>query len=130
MEWAIAVFVGLSVAIGLAAWRTLTLFHVSIRHGDVLVVYGRIPGPLLTELRDIARIAKIEHGTIKAVKDGGEASIVCVGLDESSAQRVRNVCGPYPIAKLRHARAIVDPTLGQRLGIAWLAWREKRYRKH
>jgi hypothetical protein len=114
------------VLAGLAMWRTLTLFHVSVRDGELLVVYGRIPAALLSELEEIVHLDRIANGTIKAVKEGGEARIVCSGeIGERTAQRVRNVCGPFPIAKLRRARPIANPTLGQRLGIEWLAWRQK-----
>jgi hypothetical protein len=126
MLWVVALVAVVVLTAGAALWRSLTLFHVSIRGGEALVVYGRIPITLLSELREVARLAKIERATIKAVKDNGEARIVCTGLDPSAAQRVRNVCGAFPIAKLRNARPIESPTLGQRLGIAWLAWHQRR----
>ena len=109
------------------SWRTLTIFHLSVRGREVLVVRGRIPPPLLDEIREIARIKRTLRGTIRAVKDGGLARIACSGgIDPDTEQRLRNVLGRFPIAKLRSARPIANPTLGQRLGIEWLAWRSKR----
>lgn len=128
MSWGLALVVLVVVVVlaGTALWRSLTLFYVSIRDGEVLLVHGRIPIPLLAELRETARREWIIRATVKAVKDGGEARIVCEGLVPAAAQRVRNLCGPFPIGKLRHARPIERPTLGQRLGIEWLAWMQNR----
>ncbi len=111
MEPIAEVMIVLAVAgfaiVGLALWRTLTLFHLSIRKGQVLAVRGRIPPVLLNEIREIVRISKVESGTIRVVKDGGDARLVCSDeIDESTKQRIRNVLGQFPIAKLRHAPRI------------------------
>jgi hypothetical protein len=35
---------------------------------------------------------------------------------------MRNVFALYPASQLRQAPAIAQPTLGQLMGVAWLAW--------
>jgi uncharacterized protein DUF3634 len=96
------------------------LFLISIRNGQVLVVRGRVPPGYLTDVRAIVR--GVPHGEIRAVKDAGHARIVASGVDERVLQRLRNAFSVYPAARLRAAPPIARPTLGQLLGIAWLAW--------
>jgi len=43
-------------------------------------------------------------------------------IDEGRAQRLKNCFRLYPISMLRSAPIVGRPTLGQVLGIAWLAW--------
>ena len=47
----------------------------------------------------------------------------CSGdIDEGREQRMRNAFMLYPATKLRQAPAVKEPSLGQVLGVAWLAW--------
>ena len=65
----------------------------------------------------------VARATIRAVRGNHGARLLCGGaIDEGRAQRLRNVFGIYPIARLQAAAPIRQPTLGQWLGIAWLAW--------
>jgi hypothetical protein len=102
----IAIVLGCLAIIGIVAitlWRTLTLFELGIKGGRVELVRGGIPPALLTEIREIVRIGEIERGTIRVVKDAGEARVVCSPeIDDATIQRIRNVMGRFPIAKLRH----------------------------
>ncbi len=43
-------------------------------------------------------------------------------MDEGRLQRLRNAFALFPTSKLRAAASVARPTLGQVLGIAWLAW--------
>jgi hypothetical protein len=57
------------------------------------------------------------------MKSEGGGRLVCSGdLGDDQKQQLRNVFSLYPIAQLRHAPLIPKPSLGQLLGIAWLAW--------
>ncbi|HWL89020.1 MAG TPA: DUF3634 family protein [Polyangiaceae bacterium] len=118
----------LLVVVTLFLWyvaRKNEFFRVSIRKGRVLVVRGRIPTGYLDALRDIAR--GVEHGTVRAVKDAGQAQLlVSPSIDAVTAQRMRNTFSLYPTVKLRAAPRIARPNLGQVLGLAWLAWRLER----
>jgi hypothetical protein len=103
-------------------WHGNELFCVSVRDGRVLVLRGRIPAGLLSDIRDVVERPAVARATIRAMKDSGSARLTVSGMDEGRAQRLRNVFGLYPISRLRAAPALAKPTLGQLLGIAWLAW--------
>lgn len=116
----------LAVAAVLGLWwftRQADLFCLSVRKGRVLVVRGRTPPGFLREVRAIVARESTSSGTIRAVKtENGGRLVVSGGIDERTAQRLRNLFALYPSAQLRHAPAIQKPTLGQLVGVAWLAW--------
>ena len=122
MLLAVVVLLGL----GLLLWasRARELFCLSVRAGRVLVVRGRIPPAVLAAIRDVvAAPPAVEDATLRAVLEENGARLVVTGtIDEGRAQRLRNVFGIFPVAKLRAAPPTNDRTLGQFLGIAWLAW--------
>jgi hypothetical protein len=103
--------------------RFATMFRISVRNGHVLVLSGGVPARLLQDIRVIVKQAGVERGTITATKGERGARLSCSGgIDERTEQRLRNVFALCTIAQLRHAPAIARPTLGQLLGVAWLAW--------
>ncbi len=103
--------------------RQSELFCLSVREGRVLVVRGRAPGGFVAEARAIVGRSSTMRGTIRAVKsDRGGRLTVSGGIDAATAQRLRNLFSLYPAAQLRHAPVIERPSLGQLLGVAWLAW--------
>jgi hypothetical protein len=105
------------------AARARELFCLSVRDGRVLVVRGRIPAGLLSDIRDVVKRPAVSRATIRAVKQEDSARLAVSGaVDEDRAQRLRNIFHLYSISKLRAAPAVSKPTLGQLLGIAWLAW--------
>ncbi|UQA60944.1 DUF3634 family protein [Polyangium aurulentum] len=117
--------VGAAAFVLFALWmlaRGNELFHVSARDGRVLLVRGRIPPSLLTGFGEIVQRAGVRRATIRAVKEGGGARLVASGVDENTAQRLRNAFGVHPIQRLRTAPFAGDRNLGQVLGFAWLAW--------
>lgn len=124
MSFALAAVIGLS-AFALFAWlsRQSTMFVLSVRDGRVLVVRGGVPTGFLSEARDVIGRARIRSGTIRAQKTENACRLTFSGaIDEGTQQRLRNVFGRFPAAQLRHAPRIKNPTLGQILGVAWLAW--------
>jgi hypothetical protein len=105
------------------AGRARELFVLSVRDGRVLVVRGRVPQGYLSDVRGIVANPPVRRATIRANKDADHARLSVSGdLDEARVQRLRNTFGIRPIAQLRTAPLIHQPTLGQVLGIAWLAW--------
>lgn len=98
------------------------LFKLSIKDGELLVVSGRVPVRFLQDVRDVVRDEKLTHGTISAVAREHGAGLTFWGIPEGPQQRMRNAFRLYPVADLRHAPPIDKPTLGQLLGITWLAW--------
>lgn len=112
---ALLVFFGLS--------RANELFCVSIRDGQALVVRGAVPPKLWRELTEVVQRAGVQRATIRGVKRGGSGGLVCEGLDRDTAQRLRNAMGSAGLASLKLGGGERGPrNLGQRLGIAWLAW--------
>jgi hypothetical protein len=109
--------------------RLNELFLLSVRNGKVIVVRGRVPPGFLRDVRMIVR--GVPKATIRGVKSEGHARITGSGLDDRVLQRLRNAFGHHPVSRLRAAPPIARPTLGQVLGIAWLAWMlESSFRKN
>jgi hypothetical protein len=103
--------------------RARELFCVSVRDGQVLVVRGRVPGGLLSDIRDVVSKPVVRRATIRAEKqEHGARLSVSGGIDEGREQRLRNIFRLYPLSNLRAAPEVAQPTLGQALGIGWLAW--------
>ena len=86
--------------------------------------------PLLRAIREIVGSQPaVARATIKAVRGEHGARLTARGaIDEGRIQRLRNAFGLFPTAKLRSAAPIARPSLGQVLGIAWLAWMLDRSR--
>ncbi|MFK7985567.1 MAG: DUF3634 family protein [Sandaracinaceae bacterium] len=113
-------------AIGyLVVSRMNEIFCVSIRDGQCLVVRGHVSPALWRELTAVVRLARVDRGTVRAIKDGGRPRLVTRGLDEGTTQRLRNAFGSagFGGAKASAPRpGGASRNLGQLLGFAWLAW--------
>ena len=121
MTLAAVVLVGLAVLVW--ASRAREIFMVSVRDGRVLVVRGRVAGTLLSAIRDVVAEPPVRRATLRAVREENGARLIVTGaIDDGRAQRLRNVFGITPLAKLRAAPPVSQRSLGQFLGIAWLAW--------
>ena len=127
MPW---VIVAVVAAVVFFAWRSAEIFCVSVRNGRALVVRGRVPPALLRAIREIVGSQpEVSRATIRASRGEHGARLTASGaIDEGRLQRLRNAFGLYPTSKLRAAPPIARPTLGQLLGIAWLAWMLDRRR--
>ena len=119
--WIVLVLVGLGVA-WLVLERMREIFCVSIRDGRCLVVRGRVSASLLAGIADVAQRSGVRRGTVRAMKGEHHARLAFHGIDDGTAQRLRNVFGHHPVQKLRAAPAMTKRNLGQMLGVAWLAW--------
>lgn len=118
----IAFFVVVLVVLYLVFVRGNEIFFVSIRDGRALLVRGRIPPSLLSQLADVARRAQVQRGSVTAYKSDGRARIVSSGFSDGDQQRLRNLFALHPVSALRAAKLTKPENLGQLLGIAWLAW--------
>lgn len=114
------------VMAGFLFWvgRQGELFYVSVRRGKLLLVRGRVPQGLLEDFRPVLR--HVQRGEIYVQKTSTGGRLTTRGIDPASTQRLRNLLGIRPQAQLLSAVGVARPTLGQRLGIAWLAWRDAR----
>ncbi len=103
--------------------RRSELFYLSIRNGRLLVVRGRVPTGLRQDLGEIVNSPVVHSGKIRVFRGVHGAELSCSGdIEDGPAQRMRNALQLYPMSKLRHALPVPRPTLGQMIGIAWLAW--------
>jgi hypothetical protein len=127
MTWVIVAAVA---AIAFFALRSAEIFCVSVRSGRALVIRGRVPPALLRAIREIVGAKpEVSRATIRASRGEHGARLTASGaIDDGRVQRLRNVFALYPTSKLRAASPVMRPTLGQFLGIAWLAWMLDRNR--
>ena len=105
--------------------RANEIFCVSIRGGRCIVVRGHVSPALWRELTAVVRMARVQRGTVRGVKDGGRARIVTEGIDEGTTQRLRNALGSTGFANAKASapsNKSGSRNLGQILGVAWLAW--------
>ncbi len=114
------------VAIFAIAWlvveRGNEIFVLSVRERRVLVLRGRIPPGLLADFEEVLVQLRPAKATIRAVREADHARLRVRGLDDGTAQRLRNIFGIHPLRQLSAAPAPMNRNLGQVLGIAWLAW--------
>ena len=123
--WLLAVV----VVVGFVGWmihRGSAIFVLSVRDGHVLLVRGRAPARVIHALADVVSRARVPRATIWAVSEDGRARLRVRGVDEGTAQRLRNAFGINPVAALYSAPVVSQRNLGQLLGVAWLAWMLRR----
>lgn len=91
-------------ALYLAARRAVTVAELSIERGVVRVVRGGIAPPILADLRDVARRPPIAALRVRIVRSSGRAEVQLAGdVSDAQAQRIRNVIGSVPLARLVNA---------------------------
>ena len=106
MEVALCLLAVLSVvALGVAARSALTVAVLKVDAGKVRVVSRRGISPaILSDLRDVVRNPPVASATILIMRARGRAEVRISGeVSDAQAQRVRNVVGSVPLAKLANA---------------------------
>lgn len=87
-----------------AARRAVTIAEIEVEAGVARVVRGGIAPPVLADVRDVARRPPIQKLRIRIVRSNGRAEVQLFGsLSEEQAQRIRNVVGSVPLARLMNA---------------------------
>lgn len=115
--------VGLGVAFAAIVFsRANEICAISVRGKRLLVYRGKVPPGLYGELASVLERAPITRATVRIVKEGGKPRLVAVGVRDDDVQRLRNVVGAYPHRMYLNLAPPKHRNLGQRLGIAWLAW--------
>ena len=89
-----------------AAARGNEVFFIRVREGRVELVRGISPPGFLDDVRAIAKGQAA--GTVRAVRRSGRPVLVLTGLDEPTAQRLRNTFATY-------AKALTRGRAGSRL---------------
>jgi hypothetical protein len=97
----IPVVIGGLLLLGYWFWlRAQLLFRIEIRDGKQTVPRGYVPMGLLDDFE--AAVRSVTNGEVRAHKAEGGARLSFGGdVDPGVAQRLRNIFGLYPVAKLR-----------------------------
>jgi hypothetical protein len=97
-----ALVVGAFASILYAAWRSREIFAVSVRAGRIEAARGRLSTELRHELEDVVASSRAS-GRVVVRLENGRARVHTKGFGDPIAQRVRNVVGRIPLARLRTA---------------------------
>lgn len=101
---ALVVVVGCILGVRVAAARAVTVAQLAVEGGHVRVVRGGIAPPVLADVRDVARQPPIDRLRIDIVRSSGRAEVRFSGrVTDEQAQRLRNVIGSVPLARLMNA---------------------------
>jgi len=103
-----ALIFGLAVAAIVALlWmmRNATLlFSAEVERGRIVTLRGRAPKGLVRDMTDVLRQRPVEKASLRVVVEGGAPALHATGdLNEGEQQRLRNVLGTWPLAKIRAA---------------------------
>jgi hypothetical protein len=69
------------------------------------LVRGRLPPQLLGDVRDLLASAHVTRAEIRLIVEEGRPRVLAHGLDEASAQQLRNVVGTYTVSQIRAGRS-------------------------
>lgn len=95
------------------------LFCISVRGGKLSVVRGYVPPGLLVDFG--AALKNVERGEVRAHKAANGARLSFGGrIDEGVAQRLRNIFGLYPIARLRAPEVDKRQLVSDAFTLSWL----------
>jgi len=90
-------------AVYVAARRAITIAELVVDAGVLRVERGGIAPPVLADLRDIAKRPPIKRLRIRILRSSGRAEVQLIGdVTDAQAQRIRNVVGSVPLARLRN----------------------------
>jgi hypothetical protein len=96
----------LAVALGAIAWlarKDRELFRVRADRGELCWEAGRLPASLRAELADVLGRARAS-GLVVGYRSEGRVALRVVGLDDPLlVQRLRNVVGRFPLARVAAA---------------------------
>ena len=114
------IVIGLVLGIGYLLFkRSQELFRIEIRGGKQTVARGYVPVGLLNDFG--AAVRGVKRGDVRAHKAQGGARLSFGGdIDAGVAQRLRNIFGLYPVARLRAPHIDKRQTVSDAFTLAWL----------
>jgi hypothetical protein len=118
---AFVLVVVLVVVFVVLAPRWNEVFCLSWRDGRALVVRGVVPIRVRQDLVDVLERSGVVRATLRGVRSGGGVRLECSGVDDGTAQRLRNTFGTHSSAGFAGAPE-GGRNLGQLLGWVWLSW--------
>jgi hypothetical protein len=108
MEALIVVLAATMAAMALLAAlarRAITVCVAEVRDGRISVTHGGLAPRLLADLGSIVERPRVRSATLRVVRSRGSAEVSTNGdLSDEQRQRIRNVVGSVPLAKLMNAR--------------------------
>jgi hypothetical protein len=115
----IPVVIGGLLLLGYWFWvRAQLLFRIEIRDGKQTVTRGYVPTGLLNDFG--AAVRGVKNGEVRAHKAEGGARLSFSGdVDPGVAQRLRNIFGLYPVARLRAPRIDKRKAVSDAFTLAW-----------
>ena len=99
--FAIAILCAVAVSIGYLAWRATIVFEIVVQSGSVTSARGRMPPEMLRDLVDVLRRARATGRVRGRLRSGAIGIEVTGDLSEEVAQRLRNVTGRFPAARIK-----------------------------
>lgn len=116
----VLIVLGLVLVVGYLLFnRSQELFRIEIRGGKQTVTRGYVPVGLLNDFG--AAVRGIKRGEVRAHKAPGGARLSFAGdVDVGAAQRLRNIFGLYPVARLRAPYVDKRQTVSDAFTVAWV----------
>ena len=116
---AIPFVIGALLLLGYWLWlRGQELFRIQIRDGKQTVTRGYVPVGLLNDFG--AAVRGVKNGEVRAHKGQGGARLSFGGdVDAGVAQRLRNIFGLYPVARLRAPHIDKRRAVSDAFTLAW-----------
>ena len=90
-----------AVPLGIAIRRSTELFVLEINRGQIKLRRGRLPLALFREIAEVVKSSGITGRLRVIVEQQAPTLDLRGGGDAATLQRLRNVVGTYPLAKIR-----------------------------
>jgi hypothetical protein len=101
----VAVVVSAIALLYVSARRAVTIAELVFEEGTVVVARGGVAPPILGDLRDVARSMPRDRVRVRVLRERGRADVRFLDrVRDADAQRIRNVVGSVPLARLMNAR--------------------------
>jgi len=99
------VLAGGFLALWISARAAITIAVLRVDDGRVTVTKGGLAPRVLADVRDVVARPSVSSATLRIVRSRGHARLDASGaLSDQHLQRLRNVIGSVPMAKLVNAR--------------------------
>jgi hypothetical protein len=93
-----------TIPLVVALLRANELFYLRLRSGRLTLVRGRIPQQLLNDLAEVLRDPEVAEGSLRGVVEDRRVRLYAeADLTDAQRQRLRNIVGGWPVARVRNA---------------------------
>jgi hypothetical protein len=101
----VAILLVLSIPFFWSIRRSNELFCLEVTRGKATIRRGHVPPGLLVDIKDVVARPAVRRATIRVVQERGRPRVLLGGkVPEAQEQRLRNVVGAYPVAKIKGGR--------------------------